>query len=353
MKNTELKRFLFFGLIVISEILSAQTDFRTGFIIENSGDTLFGEIDYRGDLLMSSVCKFKDYNNNVHEYFPSDIKAFRFIGSKYYVSREVNDKKVFLEYLINGEINIYYLRDDDGDHYYLDKKDIRLTEISYEEGIKQVNNKQVFYKSTKHYGLLRVYMQDAPGFDTKIKSIEKPEHRNLIKLAEDYHNVVCGGEKCIIYEKKQPLLRLNLELVSGVIRIENFEHFDSSQKMRDKYFYRHGIIAHFWMPRINEKIYIKTGLLYSKVEGINNYKYDYFKVPIHICYMAPKSYLVRPSVSASLLLPSYSGGVSISLNKRINIGVQSWIYFFPNGKVIWMPSELMNYSVLGSILIEF
>ena len=88
--------FLFGGL-------NAQTDFRPGYIIETTGDTLYGDIDYRGDLLMGKLCKFRDKHKNITEYAPSNLSSFRFIDSKYFTSKEVNGKNIFLEYLLKAE----------------------------------------------------------------------------------------------------------------------------------------------------------------------------------------------------------------------------------------------------------
>jgi len=341
----KLKRLILLGLLISSGILNAQTDYRPGYIIKTTGDTIFGQIDYRGDLIMSNVCKFKDRELAITEYHPKDITAFRFIDSKYYVSSEINNRQVFLEYLIKGKINIYYLRDEIGDHYYLDKEDVQLTEIPYEEGIKYVDNKNVLYKSKKHIGILYYYMQDAPKLQSEINGIKKPEHQNLIKLAEDYHNAVCEGEPCVIYEKKQPFFKVNLEGVAGVVKFENVED------IKGKYYFQSGVIANFWIPRINEKLYFKTGFLYSQVEDSIGKKYGFLKIPAHIGYLAPKTYRIRPSVSIGLLSPSYSCGVLIRVNNRINVGFQSWVNFFPD-KVIWFPSQLINYSILGNLYIE-
>lgn len=83
------------------------------------------------------------------------------------------------------------MRDEFGDHYYLDKGGIKMAEIPYDQGVKDVGNKKVFYESTKHIGFLKFYMSDAPKLQSKIQTIKKPEHQNLINLAEDYHNEVC------------------------------------------------------------------------------------------------------------------------------------------------------------------
>lgn len=341
----KLKGIILAVLLISTGIIEAQTDFRPGYVIRKSGDTIFGQIDYRGDLLMGRLCKFMDKNSLITEFSPGDIAAFRFVDSKYYVSSEIGDKKAFLEYLIKGKVSIYYLRDEEGDHYYIDKEEARLVEIPYEEGIKEVNNKKIYYESTRHTGFLQYYMKDAPELQSRIQSIKKPEHKNLIRLAEDYHNAVCEGEKCIVFEMKQPLLKVNLEGLAGVVNFENVED------LNDKFYFQGGIIAHFWMPGMNEKIFFKTGFLYSQPEQQGKKK-AYFKVPTHLGYIAPKSFRVRPSVSIGLLSPSYSGGIAVQVHKKIYMGIQSWINFFPNERFFLIPDELYNYSFSGSIYIE-
>ena len=204
----KLKKLILFGLLILTGILNAQTDFRSGYIVKAVGDTICGQIDYRGDFLMSRLCKFKNVDNTIVEYSPYDIKEFRFLDSKYYVTKEIGDKKVFMEYLIKGKISIYFMRDEKGDHYYIEKDDVKLMKLPYEEGIEYIDDKRVFYESTKHIGFLTYYMKDVPELQSKIQSVKKPEHRNLIKLAENYHNAVCEEEKCIIYEKPLSFIKI-------------------------------------------------------------------------------------------------------------------------------------------------
>ena len=337
-----LNRLLLFVLIFSTGILKAQTDFRPGFIIKESGDTLYGQIDYRGDVLMSSICKFQGADTIINVYSPNDIIAYRFIDSKYYVSREIKSKKVFLEYLIKGEINIYYLRDDIGDHYYLDKEGIQLTEIPYEEGIKHVDDKNVSYKSKTHIAILNYYMQDATDFQSRIASMGKPEHESLIKLAEDYHNEVCKDRECIIYEKKQPFLKVNLEFAGGVV---NFWHVEN---INDRFYFQGGIIGHLWMPRTNEKLYFRTGLLYSRLE-FSGVKSNYFKIPCQLEYIYPKGN-IRPSFAYGLnfYYPSYRSvsfnlGTNIKLKENIFLSTNLDIEFTP--LVMILPQDLLSYSV--------
>jgi hypothetical protein len=342
-----LKRILILGLLISTGVLNAQKDFRAGYIIKNSGDTLYGEIDYRGDLLMSNKCKFKQ-DNNITEFIPTDILGFRFTDSKYYISKEVDGKMVFLEYLVKGKVDIYYMRDKIGDHYYLDKEDSALTELPYNEEIRYRDGKKYIYKSTKHIGLLNVYLQDAPGLQSEINNIKKPEHQNMVKLAEDYHNVVCNGEKCIIYEKKQPLIKVNYEILAGVYKATNTEFFDFG-----KFPLQTGILLHFWLPRLNEKFYIKTGILYSFISETEDLNFFPTCVPFHLGYLAPKTYKIRPTASISLLSPSYSAGLLVKINEKVNLGVQSWLNFEPFvDRMPWIPEKMNYYTILGSLYIE-
>ena len=85
----KLKRFFIIVFLLPASWLYAQTDFRPGYVITNSNDTLYGEIDYRGDRLMSEVCKFRSNGRDIVEYTPYDIAAYRFTDSKYFVESYV------------------------------------------------------------------------------------------------------------------------------------------------------------------------------------------------------------------------------------------------------------------------
>lgn len=134
-----IKRLLFLGLLFSIVSVLAQTEFRKAYIVKSNNDTLYGEIEYRSDNKMAEVCRFRLSENATEtNYSPSDLLEYRFIDSKYYVSKDLNGKKVFLEFLLKGQINLYYLNDDIGEHYYLEKDGIVLTETPLK---KELNTK--------------------------------------------------------------------------------------------------------------------------------------------------------------------------------------------------------------------
>ena len=116
MKNTlTLRTFIFLVVFLTAGTLFAQTNFKSGYVIKLSGDTIFGEIDYRNDVRMAKKCSFRsNANAPVIDYKPEDIFGYHFTDSKYFVSEVVNGQRYFLEFLIKGKINIYDLKDDNG-----------------------------------------------------------------------------------------------------------------------------------------------------------------------------------------------------------------------------------------------
>jgi hypothetical protein len=311
----KLKNLIILGLLLSTGMLNAQTDFRPGYIIKETGDTIFGDIDYRGDLLMGSICRFRVNESEITNYYPNDISAFRFIDSKYYVSREINNKKVFMEYLIKGEVNIYYLRDETGDHYYIDKEDVRLTEIPYEKSIRIVDDKEMLYESTLHMGFLKYYMKEAPELESKIQSIRKPDHRNLIKLAEDYHYAVCDSEECLIYEKKLPFLKVSISPFLGWTKY----------KGPDKLVPEFGGYLYLWAPRTSEKVFFKTGLAYNRLT-VDGEVSNIYKIPVHIQYIY-RAHWIQPEVSGgfNFFTTQYEEygevGHTLSLNAGLNFQI--------------------------------
>lgn len=320
-------RFLLL-LCLIGIVLSAkaQSDYRSGFIITNEHDTIYGDIDYRGDQRMSTICSFKNEQGDLTKYSPYDIYGYRFIDSKYFISKAIDGRKVFLEYLIKGEVNIYYSKDEQGEHYYIDKAGEKISELPYtSDQIISDEGKRVQFESTRHMGILSYYMQDAPDFRARIETVKEPGHQNLIKLAEDYHNTVCDGDKCIIYEKKLPLIKFSL---APVIGIRNYRYANA-------FLFETGGYIYFNSPRANEKLFLKTGVVVSYLEGTNS-SVLVSRIPIQLQYIY-NVHKLQPKVSFGFNLfkikSDYVIGIEhrLSLNTGLNyqlnekLSIASWI----------------------------
>ncbi len=283
------------------------------------------------------------------------------------------------------------MRDSEGDHYFIDKDDVELTEIPYEESIIYVDDKAKLFESTKHIGVLNYFMQDAPEFQSRIENLKKPGHKGLIKLAEDYHNVVCKDEQCVIYEKPVPFIKIKPEVFVGMNKYLNVRDFFSQFNVENtalineetlsailgsntgpnkayntNFHVNAGIIAHIWLPRASENLYFKTGLIYSQLQIkerkktlSQDYIYvlrtlNYFKLPLQIEYVYPKG-VVRPRIaygpvisSSKQMTVSCDVGANIRLSDSFFITATSDFEFNPT--VVIFPKSLFTYSLRLGVL---
>jgi len=324
--------------------LMAQTNFKYGYIIKLNGDTLRGEIDYRGDITMSQTCAFREHKNaEIKKYNPSEISSYRFTDGKFFVSKKVKDADIFLEYMVNGKVSVYYYRETQlKDHYFLEKDGKDLIELPYEKEIITIDDVKYAHESKKHMGILTLYMQDAPELASEIKKIKEPEHKNLIKLAEKYHAAVCDGQKCIIYEKKIPPIKVNLELVGGLTAI-NEKPF--------KTYTIGGVFGHIWLPRVSEDLYLKIGFILASDKNITGL----YKIPLQLEYLYPKG-IIRPRVafgfSDLFVYPVASVGANIVLNKRFQIAITYDRDFYYEGNGMPFPNQFLSNSLYAGLSIS-
>lgn len=331
-------------VLLFSTPLIGQTGFRPGYIIKSDRDTLFGEINYQNEEQMCKICSFRMKDNtNAVNYSASEISGYRFIDGKYFVSKNVDNKTVFLEFLIKGKVNIYYSTDFKVDHYYIEKDSIGLIEMPYKEEYKIKGNNEVLVKSKKHIGLLTYYMQDAPNLQSEIQSIKTPDRKNLIALAKDYHKKVCNDYECIVFEDKPVLIKVNLEIFTGVT---NFPEFGNAG---NPIYFTSGILAHIWIPSFNENCFLRTGLKRTFIKlpsdiSINT-SASGFRIPLQIEYIFPAK-LVQPKLAIGCTLyPSPFGtfnfpvtsmmiGTDIKFSKRYFLSVNYDLDFTSNYFII-------------------
>ena len=213
---------LFF--LILSNICFGQKNWKAGYIIKSSGDTIYGFIDNRDSKSNSKNCYFrKEEKGETHVFNPLELSGYRFIDGKFFISKSINGfeagKPIFLEFLINGKVNVYHFRDE-RDRYYLEK-DSKMFELKNTEKIDTINY-VVYWREKKEYiELLKSLLGDAHIQADIIKC--ELGTKSLIKIAKEYHEKVCTDEKCIVYEKAVKPVHVNIGIHAGLsMNIINF-----------------------------------------------------------------------------------------------------------------------------------
>ena len=328
--------FITIGLLLLSIKLYSQTDFRKGYLITNDNDTLHGFIDYRSEHLNCAKCVFKiELDDKSVTYLPGEIKAYRFIDDKYYISSYIGalQKEVFLEYLIDGIVDLFYYRELQDKFYFVSKEESEYHLLENEEIETVIDGKTYVRTSNKHIGLLNYFFSDSKEVLKKVNNVEL-KHKSLIEIAKDYHNDVCSDQECMIFEKKISPIRVEF---SGLIftsynslEIKNFgadiyglgaTQFEKFNYQND-FSYNFGLGTSFYIPRLNQRFSIYLQFLYGQnyfyasyvdevagntVYNYSHYTFNHFTRELGVKYIFPKG-KIRPEffVAYSQCLIFYS-----------------------------------------------
>lgn len=264
MKNILL--FVFISLPLFQNIFS-QTDFRKGYIISNENDTIYGLIDYRENIKKYKICDFKSSENqNVISYDPSQIKGYRYINDKYYISKEISEngnssEKVFYEVLVKGTATLYkYLSS-----IFVEKNDENFIKLTNELQIINNDGKEFYKYSNRHIAVLSYLLADCPSIKGKINKVKNIEI-DLTKLIELYNE--CIGDQSITFKENKPWFKTQIGVAIGMnsskINLDSpHEETDHITEGSDNInSIMPGLYIDLSSPRIHERIALHFGINY-------------------------------------------------------------------------------------------
>ncbi len=196
----------------------AQNDWRPGYVIRNQGDTLHGFIDFRDTKSNCAKCYFrKNMSAEPNVFTPDELRGYRFNDGLYFVTWKVADinsgQPVFLEYLLNGMVNLFHYRSD-SDKFFIEK-DASLIQLKDTRSVKKIDGLYYSQDNKEYVRQLNYLFQDASIQPEIDKS--SFEAKSLIHLTQDYHNKVCKDRECIIYQWKKKPMHLQKVIYAGFL----------------------------------------------------------------------------------------------------------------------------------------
>ncbi|MCG8697089.1 MAG: porin family protein [Bacteroidales bacterium] len=183
---------------------SQENKSKPGFIINNSLDTVHGEIKLNTLKNPNKVCTFITENGKVENYHPEDIVGYQYIDGKGYSSKEVvldqKKSKLFLEYLVDGKADLFYISLNGLEHYFIQNDSDTILELKNTE--KQIRKGDGTYivEAKEYTGCLKIVMQDSPEIYGNIEN-SSFNFNSLVKVTKKYHKLVCEEDNCIDYTK--------------------------------------------------------------------------------------------------------------------------------------------------------
>lgn len=270
----------FFALILS---VNAQ-NFTKGYILKKDGNRIDGWIAYRTDKLNATECLFKsELNNESEKFYPSDILEYHLTdardGDKYYISKTVKiekeDKTVFLDFLLQGVMNLYYYAGSSQKYYLLESDGEEILAITQNpEFVYQGADKGIYYGTdTKYKGFLKYQFKDYPEI-AKMTDDTDFSHKSMIKLVKAYHDQTCESEEeCVVFAGKgaQSSIKVKFSAYAGINYISSFEVAQMILVERDftatKVTPVVGAQVNLYLPRLSNSVSFFADLSLSNLKG--------------------------------------------------------------------------------------
>lgn len=256
------------------QVILSQSDFRSGFIINKTNDTIKGYIDYSiGSTKYKKITFKSSLTSKENNYSPKDILGYGYNDSELFTSKYIEDKKYnetyFIENLILGRLSLYKLFDEyfvsKGDNFArLDSDKVILTK----EGVNYESKKK------RYINVLKYFIEDCNLLRDNMPEISYSEIK-LVNLLKIYNK--CANSKAIVYKKNKDWFKTSFGGFLGVSNTSlNNERENSNAPFLDNLnttsaYITYGAFIEFSFPRIIEKLSLYTGIIFN---SFDYYKYE-------------------------------------------------------------------------------
>jgi hypothetical protein len=304
-KTTIFTIYFFLGCVVFCH---AQNNYKQGYVITNEMDTIYGWIDYRTDIKNALECNFKkDRNSKNHTYFPGSIFGYRLINEgKFYISKTITinatAKMMFLEYLVQGIVDLYYLNDNGSEYYIFEDETGKMIAVTKKPDQYITNDRGITYLKVdnSYIGQVRSLYYNSNDAMKDIDHLRFTQ-QSMIDITKDYHRQMCTtGEDCVVFTGKP----------DTHYTLFNFSAYAGWQIFHDDFFgnIESPIIGgrmNIIVPRYNKYISFQLDISISKISGTYNenidgnsyrYKFNQMMIPINYGFKYTfGKYKLRPS----------------------------------------------------------
>lgn len=197
---------LFFGAIK----LSAQGDFRPGFIITNSNDSISGLVKYTIRKGAAASCEFRRSKGGKTEIFrPGEIRSYGFFGNKRFVSKQVEEDgrkvELFLDVLVSGKLSL--LRSHE---YFYIEGDSLVRLLPENRKSVQTTHGEMIRTAKPYQGQLNYVFRDCRLSAENTRY----EETSLAAIVQNYN--LCKGAAGLTYKEQMPVTRVGYSVFTGV-----------------------------------------------------------------------------------------------------------------------------------------
>lgn len=352
----------------------AQADFRAGYVVQPAGDTVRGQVDYRGARRGAQQCLFRAAGaQEVVPFKPDQLRGYGLASGERYSSQltpaapsqpgteppaAAGDapQPLFLEVLAAGEAYLLARHDQTGGtHYYILKKGAALPTELVQERRQVMQDGQLRNELLLPVfrGVLTTQFADCPAVLLRVSKTEYKESA-LIAVVEQYNACRQPGQPAATH--KQPT-QANLEvLLGGQISQTTYNENEYSDKLSGALAPELGLALRVGRRTAKQKLSLRLELHYARqvatgtferqteLPGLGRYltttyetrfKTAYLRLPVLVRYTLPGTKL-RPFVEAGA---SFNYAIQLDPQlRRVNdskgAGTTDWYTLFSDNRFL-------------------
>lgn len=318
----------------------AQSNFKPGYIIQTSGDTLRGEIDARNEQRNRQLCRFRpDKNGVISEYLPEQLQGYGYSGKTYQTRSLPNalTQKAFLQLLVPGQVLLYRtVQPDDQEIYYASKglSDFLRplvqrdsTTMSYSKAVgREVKTMVRFYPFRNQLALL---MTDCPRVQPTIANMELHEHK-LLQVVADYNACASGTSQPVKPARKSTVafsvlaggLQSQLTLIDNdqsiALKADRQAAFGAGLELKSSF-------LHYKLSATLQALYVKQAY-YKHFEGNGEgiFSTDKVQKDAYANFSSIRvPVLLRYTILQGAVRPYVEGGFAVAFHNQANARVET------------------------------
>jgi hypothetical protein len=305
----------------------AQTNFRPGYVLPLSGDTLRGEVDSRGAQRNARLARFRSAPGAaITEYKPQQLRGYGFTGDRVYQTEVVLladstqhqtlldptasavKRTSFLEIIEQGAASLLYLRDDNSnDHYYLRMLGQPVQELI--QTTRQVVENGVTYqrKSDEFRRTLAAATQQCLPLQASINGLRYSQ-TDLARLIRRYNECIGGPSVSVASATRKNHVQLGV-MVGGERSQLTLRDYNITAKATSSVGPVVGLAASLRLAGVSPTISARVEALYEKqsyateaktstgIVRTYRVKLESIRLPLTIRYTYPRG-AIRPFLYA-------------------------------------------------------
>ncbi|RSK45736.1 porin family protein [Hymenobacter perfusus] len=359
-----MKKLLLSIVFLLAAIdLSAQTNFVPGYVVTLSGDTLRGEVDYRGAQRSARQARFRTAAGaEVTEYTPAQIRGYGFPRVRLYESHKIitdtasQRQQYFLEILAAGKASVYSFRDGaDKERYYLGVAAEPVVELVQRTVRVQQDNQFVSEEQFIYRNTLATAFQDCPAVQRYILRLPL-RAQALADLVTRYNNCSASEVPRNTNMGQRPKDHLTLLVLAGAgtstLSITG-SSFNSDGKYAGSVDPLVGLGVNLTIPAVSEKLSLQLEAYYHAQEytvysssGTGNgaasapLTLSYIRMPLILRYTARKG-KVRPYLQLG-----FGGG--FALEEKSHLYLFPTFTINPTGVGLVVDRTIRRFELLGT-----